>query len=69
MAGHTCTQALVVQPRQAFAWNPSITGSKVEDTALVSGDDVELITTSPGWPSLPLNAGRSTLVAANVLVL
>ena len=59
----------VVQSRQAFAWNPSITGSKVEDTALVSGDGVELITTSPGWPSLPLNAGRSTLVAANVLVL
>ena len=44
--------------RQAFAWNPSITGSKVEDTALVSGDGVELITTSPGWPTLP-TGGRA----------
>ncbi len=59
----------VVQPRQAFAWNPSITGSKVEDTALVNGDSVELITTSPGWPTLPTGDGRHGLGAADVLVL
>ena len=59
----------VVQPRQAFAWNPSITGSKVEDTALVSGDSVELITTSPGWPTLPTADGRHSIGAAGVLVL
>jgi Xaa-Pro aminopeptidase len=59
----------VVQPRQAFAWNPSITGSKIEDTALVSGDQVELITTSPGWPSLSVDAGQRRLGAADVLPL
>ena len=59
----------VVQAKQAFAWNPSITGSKVEDTILLSGDDVELITTSPGWPSLPIEAHGRTLSAANILVL
>jgi Xaa-Pro dipeptidase len=59
----------VVQARQAFAWNPSITGSKVEDTALVSGDSLELITTSPGWPTLPGGNGRCPLGAADVLVL
>ena len=41
-----------VRPAQAFAWNPSITGTKVEDTCLVHGDDrLELITTSPEWPA------------------
>ena len=59
----------VVQTRQAFAWNPSITGSKIEDTALVSGDEIELITTSPGWPSVPIDSGRGTLAAAGVLSL
>jgi hypothetical protein len=59
----------VVQTPQAFAWNPSITGSKVEDTALVTADGVELITTSPDWPPLPLSAGEHHLSAAHVLPL
>ena len=44
----------VVQPRQAFAWNPTITGTKIEDTALVIDDRVELLTSSPGWPAIEL---------------
>ena len=45
-----------VQPRQAFAWNPTITGTKIEDTALVIGDRVEIITSTPGWPVIDLGA-------------
>lgn len=44
----------VVQPRQAFAWNPTIAGTKVEDTALVAGGSLEIITTSPDWPAIEL---------------
>lgn len=44
----------VVQPRQAFAWNPTIAGTKVEDTALVVDGSLELITTSPDWPAIEL---------------
>ena len=47
----------VVQARQAFAWNPTVTGTKVEDTALVIGDSIEIITATPGWPTIELEGG------------
>lgn len=46
-----------MQERQAFAWNPTITGTKVEDTALVIGDNVELITSTPDWPVIETSGG------------
>jgi hypothetical protein len=47
----------VVQERQAFAWNPTITGTKVEDTALVTGDGLEIITSTPDWPTIDIGDG------------
>ena len=44
----------VVQARQAFAWNPTIAGTKVEDTALVVDGEIEMLTTSPDWPVIEL---------------
>lgn len=42
-----------VQAGQAFAWNPSAPGAKVEDTVLVgTGDDaIEVLTVDPSWPT------------------
>ena len=37
---------------QAFAWNPSIAGAKMEDTILVGEQSNEIITSIPGWPVL-----------------
>jgi antitoxin VapB len=40
-------------PSCAVAWNPSIAGgAKSEDTALVAGDGVEIVTATPGLPVL-----------------
>jgi Xaa-Pro aminopeptidase len=44
----------VVQERQAFAWNPTITGTKVEDTALLNGDRLDIITSTPDWPAIEI---------------
>jgi antitoxin VapB len=35
---------------QAYAWNPSITGYKSEDTILVGADHNEILTAMPDWP-------------------
>ena len=46
-----------VQAGQAYAWNPSITGAKSEDTILVGADGQpnEVITVTPGWPMIDVS--------------
>ncbi len=39
-----------VRVNQAYAWNPSITGVKIEDTFLVTDNGLECITGSGDWP-------------------
>lgn len=41
----------VVQDGQAFAWNPSAPGAKIEDTVLISSGAVEVLTLDPRWPA------------------
>jgi Xaa-Pro dipeptidase len=42
--------AEVVKMNQAFAWNPSITGTKVEETVIATGAGIDVITKSPDFP-------------------
>jgi Xaa-Pro aminopeptidase len=42
----------VVRDAQAFAWNPTVTGSKVEETCVATAEGVEILTTSPEWPQI-----------------
>lgn len=44
------TDCLVVSG-QAFAWNPSLPGAKVEDTVIVDDDGVHVLTADPAWPT------------------
>ena len=47
----------VAVERQAFAWNPSGGGFKVEDTVLATADGVEILSPDPDWPCTTV-AGR-----------
>jgi antitoxin VapB len=42
----------VVRNHQAFAWNPSITGTKTEETGIVTDDGFEIVTSSAGFPKI-----------------
>ncbi len=42
----------LVSVGQVYAWNPSIAGTKSEDTILVAEDGNENLTSIPGWPTL-----------------
>ncbi|MCX5820440.1 MAG: M24 family metallopeptidase [Deltaproteobacteria bacterium] len=57
----------IIQENQAFAWNPSITGTKSEDTILATSRDVELITKPVLYPTLSCEAEGSTFVRPNIL--
>jgi antitoxin VapB len=59
-------EAVVASP-QAFAWNPSITGTKSEDTILVTEGEPEVLTAcSEGFPSLEFDIEGVRVVRAGV---
>jgi len=62
-----CTER--VQERQAFAWNPSITGTKIEETCLVLREGIEMMTTTANWPSIPVAVDGRTCLLPDVLSL
>jgi len=59
----------VVVNNQAFAWNPSIRGGKVEDTVILRDGVIENLTSTPELPVLSdAIVNGSTYAAAGVLV-
>src|SRR5687768_13752227 len=58
-----------VLENQAYAWNPSITGSKSEDTILVTAEGFEVLTGhSADWPTVTGHAVEGELPRAGCLV-
>ena len=59
----------IVQPNQAFAWNPTVTGTKVEETAIATGDGIEIITETTGWPRITHEIGSIEYHSPGILSL
>jgi Xaa-Pro dipeptidase len=57
----------VVLP-QAFAYNPSLRGAKVEDTALITDTDMEILTDTPTLPVIETVINGEVYRSAGVLV-
>jgi Xaa-Pro aminopeptidase len=63
----TPTAEDVVLAGQAYAWNPSITGAKSEDTILIGESGNEVLTAIPGWPKLSVSLDGEALERPAVL--
>ncbi len=53
---------------QAFAWNPSIAGTKSEDTILVKDDGIEFLSLSSDWPMVEVEYRGKVLEREDILV-
>lgn len=52
---------------QAYAWNPSITGCKSEDTILVGDTENEIISAIPDWPVITTVVGKKEYARPAIL--
>jgi antitoxin VapB len=58
-----------VHENQAFAWNPSITGTKTEETIIVRGDETKIITMTPDFPQISVEIEGCEYLSPDVLSL
>ncbi|MFU8772374.1 MAG: aminopeptidase P family protein, partial [Anaerolineales bacterium] len=53
---------------QAYAWNPTISGVKSEDTILVGEDRNQVLTAIPDWPAIRVTVGGIEIERPDILV-
>lgn len=54
---------------QAFAFNPSITGTKTEETALLINGKIEIITETPDFPQISVEINGNEYLSPDILSL
>jgi Xaa-Pro dipeptidase len=57
----------IIQENQAFTWNPSLTGTKSEDTILASSKGLEMITRPMSYPTLSMTVDGTSFVRPDIL--
>jgi len=58
----------VIAEQQAFAWNPSIRGTKSEDTIILGPSGPQVITQTPDWPIVSVTIDNQTISRPAILV-
>lgn len=58
----------IVLENQAFSWNPTIAGTKCEDTYLITANGQDVLTSMNGWPMAKVNVNGDCLERPDILV-
>lgn len=57
-----------VRTGQVYAWNPSIAGTKSEDSVLITEGGPEILTAIPGWPTVEIEVSGGRYVRPAILI-
>jgi len=60
-------ETTLIAERQAFAWNPSVSGAKSEDTIIAGPTGPAVITQTPGWPMVAVTIDGQTIERPAIL--
>lgn len=60
--------AMILTEGSAVAWNPSVQGTKCEDTALIQVDGIELVTDTGNWPRIAVDVQGVTYQMPDILI-
>lgn len=58
----------MVQNHQAYSWNPTISGVKVEDTYIIEGDEQNIVSYSGSWVYREVTVGGKTILRPDILI-
>ena len=58
----------IVEPNQAYAWNPSISGTKSEDTIITTDSEPIIITEDPKWPKKEIAVNGKIILRPDILI-
>lgn len=64
----TAERTEVIVPFQPFAWNPTVTGAKSEDTVLAAEPFPEVLTHTPDWPTMRVMSQSGEVSRPGILV-
>lgn len=53
---------------QVYAWNPSITGCKSEDSVLIGEEGFEILSAIPGWPMVKVDVAGQIIERPDILI-
>ncbi len=74
-AGYGCREFIItpdcnkrIKNGQAYAWNPSITGAKCEDTTLLNNGRIEILTRTKDWPCPEIKINAAAISVADILI-
>lgn len=57
-----------IQSKQAFAWNPTIQGTKIEDTIIAGDSGPEIMSVTGEWPTNDIDTGECVISRPALLI-